>query len=131
MKVIIPIVDLELQKLVIAESFTASEFVCIYNLSSQSYDWYKANEIIKSEGNVTLALKSNNIFSVITNHLQMLAFNLFLESGLKIYKTTGTDLIKNIELFEKGQLPTFTLQHCISFAGCSNSCNSCNSNCVN
>ncbi len=131
MKIIIPIVDLDLQKFVIAESFTATEYVCIYDISSKGYNWCKANEIIKTEGNVTLALKKNNIFSVITNHLQMLAFNLFLESGLKVYKTSGTDLRKNIELFEEGQLPSFTIQHCIAFAGCSNSCSSCTSNCVN
>ena len=131
MKVIIPIVDLELQKFVIAESFTATEFVCIYDVLSKTYYWCMASEIIKLEGNVTLALKANNIYYVVTNHLQMLAFNLFVESGLKVYKTSGTNLVKNIELFENGLLPAFTLQHCIAFAGCSNSCSSCNSHCVN
>jgi len=131
MKVIIPIVNLNLQKLVIAKSFTTSEFVCIYDLSSRSYYWCKANEIISSEGNVTLALKSNKIFSVITNQLQMLAFNLFLESGIKVYKTSGNDLVRNIELFEKGQLSNFTFQHCNLSSGHTNSCSSCNSNCAN
>jgi len=131
MKVIIPIVDLDLQKFVIAESFTSTEFICIYDLVSRRFYWCKANEIIKTEGNVTLALKSNNIFSVITNHLQMLAFNLFNESGIKVYKTFGNDLVKNIELFEQGHLPFFTIQNCIAFAGCSSSCSSCNSQCVN
>jgi predicted Fe-Mo cluster-binding NifX family protein len=131
MKVIIPIVDLESGKFIIAESFTATEFVCIYDLSAKSYHWCNANEIIKTEGNVTLALKSNHIYTVITNHLQLLAFNLFLESGLKVYKSTGIDLMKNIELLEAGKLHSFTEQQCIAFAGCSSSCSSCNSHCVN
>ncbi len=131
MKVIIPVVDLDSKKFTVADSFSVTEFICIYDNESKSFYWCRSSEIIKSEGNITLALKSNNINSVITNHLQLLALNLFLESELNVYKNVGTDLIKNIELFESGQLPVYTVQHSIAFAGCLSSCSSCSSHCVN
>ena len=131
MKVILPVVDMDESKNNIAASFHKADFVCVYDSETNNYDWFDAAEISSKPGNLSLELKRRGIYTVISKFMPLLAYNLFSESGLKIFRAMSDDVQENVNLFMDNKLMTFTGQSATELSNCNGSCNSCSSSCSN
>ncbi|SNR67829.1 Predicted Fe-Mo cluster-binding protein, NifX family [Lutibacter agarilyticus] len=129
MNIIIPVTDLEHDKKTLAKGFHNTNYACIYNSLNSSYKWLKTKELSNLEDNLSIALKHQGIYTIITSHMPYLALRLFKESGLTVYKSKGKCLEENIELFLKDELAPFSAQQLFNTSNCSSSCNSCGSSC--
>lgn len=132
MNVIIPVTDLEKDKSKLSKGFHNTDNICIYNSLNDSYKWLKTKEISNSEDNLSLALKREGIYTVITSHMPYLALRLFKESGIIVYKSKSKSLEKNIALFLNRELEPFKPQIQFNNSSCSSSCSSassCSSSC--
>lgn len=126
MKIIIPVVDDNDGKYTIAKGFHNIEYSCIFNSLNSSFKWIKTKEISSMEENLSIALKRDGIYSVVTSHMPFLAVRLFRESGLAIYKSKGKNVKDNISLFLNNELEAFTPQ--MNSDSIFNPCGSCSEN---
>ena len=129
MKIIIPIIDNNRSKDNIAQGFHNAGYVCIYDCSSNTYEWLTINELAPNAGNLSLELKRRGIFTVISGYMSLMALGLFTESGLKVYKAESDSVQENIKLFLENKLPPLTTQSILGMSACIGSCNSCGSSC--
>jgi predicted Fe-Mo cluster-binding NifX family protein len=118
MKIIIPVIDIDQGKSTIAKGFHNTEFACIYDSIENSYQWLKKKDICKKDGNLSIQLKLKGIYTIISSDIELMAFSLFNEMGLKVYKSIGTNLEENIKLFEANQLNLFTLKTAMGVINC-------------
>lgn len=125
MNIILPVIDNKNDKYSIAKGFLNAEYICVYNKPNKSYNWLKIKEISNSEGNLSLALKRNGIYTIITSHMPYLALRLFKESGLTVYKSKGKNVEENIELYTDNKLELFTPQ--MQFSTNASACSACSS----
>lgn len=130
MNIIIPVVDDEKSKDILAKGFQNTIYACIYNSTNNTYKWLATKDISTITENLSLALKHYGIYTVITSHMPLLAFKLFKESGINIYKAKGKSVNENVTLFLKNELELFSNLSTSSALNCISSCgiNSCSSN---
>jgi predicted Fe-Mo cluster-binding NifX family protein len=128
MRVIIPVIDNKNGKNSIAAGFHNAEYVCIYDCASETYEWLPT-KTITSTGRLGLELKSKEIGTVISRDMPLMALGVFTDNGLKVLKALGTNLLNNIELFQKNQLEPITAQTSLEMSSCGGSCKSCNTKC--
>jgi len=132
MKVILPVIDNKEDKHIVAGSFHNADYVCIYDLDSEQYEWKETSAISKSFGNLSVDLKQNGIYTVISNYVPSMALRLFVESGLRVFRAKSGVVKDNIQMLMNGQLDNFTFSMASSGAdGCSSSCSSCSSTTCN
>lgn len=131
MNIIIPIVDNEKSKDFIAKGFHNTSYACIFNRRNNTFKSLAIKDISTLTDNLSLALKHHEIYTVITNQMPQLTFNLFRESGIAIYKAKGKSVTENIQLFLKDELDSFVVEKRFLTSSCSSSCNigSCNTSC--
>ncbi|MDP4268887.1 MAG: hypothetical protein Q8909_02045 [Bacteroidota bacterium] len=127
MKIMIPVVDNSAHKLTIADGFNTSSHVCLYDIEKNHLDWIEASKIIRLTGNIAKEFANQDICGVITNHIKFMALGLFNDNGLKVYKSRGTELERNLDLFRNRKLEPFTIHDALTDSGCGSSCNSCSS----
>jgi predicted Fe-Mo cluster-binding NifX family protein len=129
MKVIIPVIDNKSGKNSIATGFHNTEYVCIYDCISKTYEWMHTKDISSTSGKFGQVLKSLEIQIVISQSMPQMALGVFTDNGFKLLKALGTNLYKNIELFQKNQLEPITVQSSLEMSSCCGSCSSCNTHC--
>ena len=110
MNIIFPVIDDNSNKFSIAKWFHNSENTCIYIGLNNSYKWLNIKDITSCAENLSLALKRNGIYVIITSHMPFLALKLFKESGLLVYKSQGKNVKENIALYLDNKLELFTPQ---------------------
>ena len=132
MNVIIPVIDNNEEKYLMAKGFHNTDHVCVYNTLNGSYKWITTKEISDCEENLSVSLKRKGIYTIITSHIPHLALRLFKESGLVVYKSKSKSVEKNIEFFLNDELQHFTAPTHFGSTGsaCSGcSASSCGPNC--
>lgn len=129
MKIIIPVIDNNSGKNSIAAGFHKAEYVCIYDCASETYDWLRTKDLTTDAGVFGQMLKSKEIETVISRDMPLMALGVFTDNGLKVLKALGTNLLNNIELFQKNQLEPITAQTSLEMSACGGSCKSCNTKC--
>ena len=129
MKVIIPVIDNTKAKNKIASGFHNAEYVCIHDYSTHSSEWVATKTIIRHMGNLSIELKQREIYTVISPFVSLMTLRLFIESGLKVYRSNGDSVPENIQLLLENQLEEFTVQSALGIAACIGSCDSCNTTC--
>lgn len=129
MKIVIPIIDNDCEVKRIASSFHNSEYVCIYDSTSQSSELVLARNISSSPGNLGNELMKRGIRAVISRQMPLMALGFFAESGLQVFQANGENIEENIRLFNLCQLPLLTAQLAKPTSSCSGSCGSCNTVC--
>ncbi|MFQ3578854.1 MAG: hypothetical protein SNJ71_01775 [Bacteroidales bacterium] len=127
MKVIIPVNNDKEGKNSIAGNFHNTEFVCIYDKIEQCFNWVESNTISAKPGNLSIEMKRKNIYTIICNHLSLMALGLFSESGIEVLKAQGSDLQQNIELYLNNKLQPLTRENVLFDSKCSSGCGSCKS----
>lgn len=125
MNIIIPVINDNDEKYIMAKGFHNTDYVCIYNTLNGSYDWVKTKEISESEDNLSVSLKRKGIYTIITGQIPYLALRLFKESGLVVYKSKSKSVEKNIEFFLNDELQHFS--HQTHFGSTASACGSCSS----
>lgn len=129
MKIIIPVIDNNKAKNSIAGSFHNTEYACIYNCSTLSYEWIATQSIIKKESNLSTELKRNGISVVISKNMPLMALGFFTESGVTVYKAESGSIEENIQLFTANQLQPLTNATVQNSSDCAGSCSSCHTTC--
>ena len=129
MKIIIPVKDNQSGKNSIASGFHKTEYVCIYDCKSETYEWLHATEISSTTGKFGQELKNKEIGIVISRNMPLMALGVFTDNGLKVLKASGTNLMDNIEMFQKDELKPITAQSSLELSSCGGSCSSCNTHC--
>lgn len=127
MKIMIPVVDNSDHKLTIADGFNTSSHVCLYDIEKDCLDWMEADKVMRMSGNIAGEFARQEICGVITNHIKFMALGLFNDNGLKVYKSNGTELERNLDLFRSRRLEPFTIYDALTDSGCGSSCNTCSS----
>jgi predicted Fe-Mo cluster-binding NifX family protein len=129
MKVIIPVIDNQSGRNNIASGFHNAEYVCIYDCTNTTCEWVRTKDISNHSGIFGQELLSQNITTVISQSMPLMALGVFTDCGLKVLKSSGTNLQYNIELFQKNQLEAITAQTTLVMSACSGSCKSCKTTC--
>lgn len=128
MKVIIPVVDTERSRNVLANSFHNSAYASIYNTETRMMNWIETSSVSEDPGNFSLGLKKLGISAVISPQMAPMALGLFVETGIKVYKADGDDLQENILYFLDEALEMFSSQMAFETTpSCGSSCGSCHS----
>jgi len=118
MKIIIPVIDNNLGKNVIAPGFHNTDFACIYDKDESTYQWIEKKDLSIKEGNLSIQLKLKGIYTIITSEIELLTLSLFNDLGLKVYKSNTGSVEENIKLFESNQLKLFTLKTANGIINC-------------
>ncbi|MDB4335064.1 NifB/NifX family molybdenum-iron cluster-binding protein, partial [bacterium] len=128
--IILPVVDCQDSKHEMAPGIHNTEYACIYDCDSHTYEWLATNDITQKPGNLSIELKRKGVKTIVSSSMPLMALGLFIESGFTVYKASSDNLNENIQLFEAQKLDTFTTQHADEMKGCSsNACSSCSSTC--
>ncbi len=127
MKVIIPIKE----RTCIASGFNETPDVCIFDVNKElkeACSFIGWREIIPPGSKITLKLKEQGIYAVLTGEMQLLALNLFRENGINVYKSKGTNLYENLELLSRGELKSYSVEEALENNKlCGGQCNDCTS----
>lgn len=129
MKVIIPVIDNQSGRNNIASGFHNAEYVCIYDCANTTCEWVRTKDISNQSGILGQELLSQNITTVISHSMPLMALGVFTGCGLKVLKSSGTNLQYNIKLFQNNQLEAITAQSTLVMSACSGSCKSCITTC--
>ena len=129
MKVIIPVIDNQSGRNNIASGFHNAEYVCIYDCANTTCEWVRTKDISNHSGIFGQELISQNITTVISHSMPLMALGVFTDCGLKVLKSSGTNLQYNIELFQNNQLEAITAKSTLVMSACSGSCKSCKTTC--
>lgn len=128
MKVILPVIDDQRARNMLANGFHNARFVCIYDSQTHDTEWCSINEISEKFGNLTLGLKKRGIYTVISPRMPLMALALFIESGLKVFRSEGKNVEENILLLNNNQLKPYEVYDATGMSSCAGgSCNSCSS----
>jgi predicted Fe-Mo cluster-binding NifX family protein len=95
-----------------------TNFVCIYDTVEKNYQWLNKKEISIKDGNMCLNLKLKGILTIITSEIELMSLSLFIDAGLKVYKTKADNVEENIKMFESNQLTLFNLKAAIGIINC-------------
>ena len=129
MKVIIPVIDNQSGRNNIASGFHNAEYVCIYDCANTTCEWVRTKDISNHSGILGQELINQNITTVISHSMPLMALGVFTDCGLKVLKSSGTNLQYNIKLFQNNQLEAITAQSALVMSACSGSCKSCKTTC--
>lgn len=128
MKVIIPVVDMERSRNVLAKSFHYSAFASVYDTDSKMMEWIETSSISENVGNISLGLRKMGISAVISQQMPPMALGLFVESGINVFRAESDDLQENILCYIDEDLDLFSSQMAFETTpSCSSSCGSCSS----
>lgn len=129
MKIILPVIDDQGARNMLAQGFHNARYVCIYDCEIHDCEWLSINDISEKPGNLTLGLKKRGIYTVISPRMPLMALGLFVESGLTVYRADGNNVETNIKEYLGNNLKTFDVLEVIGNSSCSEGCGSCSSSC--
>lgn len=125
MKIGYPAAGKDEQRMFFSKDFVECGQIGIYNLEDNSIALTQKEEI---KMGLLQWLKENNIEAIVTPELAPMALNVFREENIKVYKSHGTLLQLNIELFKTGELELLSFGTVKEGTSCnSGSCSSCSS----
>jgi predicted Fe-Mo cluster-binding NifX family protein len=126
MKILLPVID---RNKGVAQSFHNAGQACIYNCTSQSYEWISTESINAKSGNLAEELRRIGISIVISMQMPLMALGFFTESGLTVYEAASESVEENIRLFAINQLKQMTNASAKSSSDCAGSCSACQISC--
>ncbi len=130
MNVAIPVVDKDRHKYNIANGFNSTGYLCIYSTENENFTWMDVSDLADNMGELLPALISRKVNNVITLHIHPMALHVLGNKGFHIYRSEGSNLIENVELFNKDQLPIYDIK--TSYANtkiCGGECSVCSTEC--
>ncbi|MFA6872487.1 MAG: hypothetical protein WCQ86_00685 [Bacteroidaceae bacterium] len=130
MKLIVPVYDNNR----IAEGFSKTPNVCLFDPSIASLDeactFTSWSNLIPHGTKIAGRMKELGIGNVLAPQIQLLALNLFVENGIHVYKSEGSDLIHNLSLYCAQKLVRYTTTDALENSNiCSGSCSDCSDTC--
>ena len=130
MKIVIPVVDKELQRNEIAGSLTVIGSLCIYDTDLKNGSWIKTLDLAPNMGELLPAFERNNISTIITKQIHPMALKVLVNRGILVYKSIGNELDKNILLLSNNELIPFDMEAAMQYATiCGGECGDCKTEC--
>ena len=131
MQVILPVINNNDKRMVLASGFHRTNWICVYDSELGRYEWFDADMLKAHSGNVLGELKTQGIGAVVTSDISFMALALFLENGFKVYKAASPYIEQNVALWAQRKLPLFGLQAAFKSTCNSGKCNTCSTMCKN
>lgn len=130
MYAIIPVADERSKKKRIAPGFTSTQYACLYNTDSMEYSWIHLNEL-RASGDIVEGFRKINIKFIITSEMKPMALGLFTDNDIVVLQSEGSDLDRNINLFNEGRLCLLNPYLALMKVSCQSKCDNCVSTCKN
>ena len=128
MKILLPVVDSETNKEVMATGFHETKDLCVFDPETFLFQHMTIDELGGSMRNLPNALRELKIGSIISSGIRPLALQILERCGLNVYEPSGTDVNENIKLFKEGYLERYSMQTSRGqLATCGSSCSTCSS----
>ncbi|TCO07119.1 NifB/NifX family molybdenum-iron cluster-binding protein [Natronoflexus pectinivorans] len=127
MKVFIPVIDSSRSRYTIANGFSDSGSICVFDTKDNHVTWYESTGNPAGYSEMLDELKSNGVFNVIASAVSPMALKVFSDKGFTVYKSVGNDLLVNLELLRIRCLPIYGMEECMSelTPTCFSNCSSC------
>lgn len=130
MKIAIPVLSTDLQKMSIAASLSVLGCLCIYDTIKNEGRWMKTLDLASNMGELLPALERENVSTIITRQLQPMALKVLANKGFDVFKAAGNRLEENIQLFGLNELVHFDMEAAMQFATiCGGECDDCKTDC--
>lgn len=130
MKIAIPVVNVEAQRLNIASSLSVIGSLCIYDTLKNEGRWMKTLELAPNMGELLPALEREGVSVIITRQVQPMALKVLVNKGFVVFKSSGNQLEDNITLFNHDKLSAFDMGGAMEFATiCGGECDDCKTDC--
>ena len=130
MKIAIPVLNTDLQKMSIAPSLSVLGSLCIYDTTKNEGRWMKTLDLASNMGELLPALERENVSTIITRKLQPMALKVLANKGFCVFKAAGNRLEENIQLFGLNELAHFDMEAAMQFATiCGGECDDCKTDC--
>jgi predicted Fe-Mo cluster-binding NifX family protein len=126
MKVFIPVVDGQLNRYQIADGFSSSGSVCVYDTDENEVVWYQSAQEPVGQSTILEELRTSGVVHVITSSMAPMALKVFSDCGFTVFRSIGRDLMANIEFLKMACLPIYGLGDAFgATSGCKSTCSSC------
>jgi len=128
MKVVIPVIDKDAQRYTIADGFSETECICIYDTHDNDVVWLEKRSISQNMSELLPELARNHMTHIITRSVQPMALSVLTRSGFSVFKSVGDNLFLNLELFNRECLPIFNMNAAmLNASSCGGACSTCRS----
>jgi Uncharacterized conserved protein len=130
MKIAIPVLDNDMHKYDIANGFNSTGSLCLYNNREDKFLWMHTSDLASNMGELLPALVSKQVNTIITNHIHPMALKVLVNKGFKVYKSSGHNLLDNLNLFKEEKLDIYDIL--LSYSDvelCGGECSACSSDC--
>lgn len=117
---------------VMADDFTKSSFIGIYNTKSGSMELKPVCEQNEDTGALMQILTYKSNYVVISPAFSVMALQVFKRYTVETYKAVGRSVTDNISLFQKKALLPFEIYQQLTANSCGSGCGSCSTsdNCI-
>ena len=130
MKIAIPIVDLNLQRNIIAGGLSVTGYISIFDPILHETTWMKTLDLAPNMGELLPALERKKVSTIITRQIHPMALKVLVNKGFNVYKSKGDELDLNIQLFANNELIPFDMETAMQYATiCGGECGECKTDC--
>lgn len=124
MKIVIPVVNHEEKRYMIANGLNMSSYMCLYDTETEKFKWLTSEEVTPKGKNWIASFKHLDLGGLIVQSINPMAYNLFVRNDIKVYKAPGEDLNQAIAAITDNALPYYTEQD-MEDNGCNGTCSTC------
>lgn len=126
MKVALPILDLALNRNILANSLNVNGSICLYDIDSKSGSWIKTTDLASNMGELLPALEALAISVIITRQIHPMALKILANKGFDVYKAKGNQLEENIHFYQSRKLDLYSHEAAMELASvCGGECSTC------
>jgi len=126
MKVALPIIDIELNRNILASGLNVNGSICLYDVDSKSGSWIKTTDLAPNMGELLPALEALSISIIITHQIHPMALKILANRGFEVYKAYGNELEENIQFYQNKKLNLYTHEASMELATvCGGECTTC------
>lgn len=109
-KIVIPVLDKEARKFVVAESLGMESHVCIYDLVTRQIQWIDVAEYVADSRDLVQMFKDLGVKAVVFNGQQSALLQNLKQRGIAAYKSKTDDLIETIKQYNQNKLVIWDME---------------------
>jgi len=130
MKIAIPIVNIDIMKNNIASSLSVVGSICIYDTETDVANHMRTLDLAPNMGELLPALAFEGVRVIVSQQVHPMALKVLVNSGFKVFRASGVDVDKNIQMYKAGELMKFDMGGAMEFAdACGGACDACDVEC--
>ena len=126
MIIALPIIDIDTNRNVLADSLNVNGSVCLYDVNTKSERWIKTTDLASNMGELLPALEALTISVIITRQIHPMALKILVNKGFDVYKAKGNQLQENIQFYQSKRLNLYSYEVAMELATiCGGECATC------